>query len=95
LFLDEGDMDHQRFVSNLKTEIKRRIESGRLEMSRSDIEQIGKNVQMSPDEAAEYFMDVRGQVWEGEVVPSYSEHPWTEVSFDPEWFWQRHGIRPL
>jgi hypothetical protein len=43
----EGDMDQQRFVSNLKTEIKRRIESGRLGMSRSDIEQICKNVQMS------------------------------------------------
>jgi hypothetical protein len=91
----EGDMDQQRFVSNLKTEIKRRIESGRLIMSRSDIEQIGTKVQMSPDEAAECFMDVQGQVWEGEVVSSNSEHPWTGVVFDPEWFWQRHGIRPL
>jgi hypothetical protein len=90
----EGDMDQQRFVSNLKTEIKRRIESGRLDMSRSDIEQIGKNVQISPDEAAECFMDVRGQVWEGEVIP-HSDHTWTGIAFDPEWLWQRHGIRPL
>jgi hypothetical protein len=90
-----GDMDRQRFVSNLKTEIERRIESGRLNMSRLDVEQIGRKVQMSPDEAAEHFMDIRGQVWEGEIVSSYPQRHWTGVAFDPEWFWQRHSIRPL
>jgi hypothetical protein len=87
-------VDQEGFVKALRAKIKHRIEDGYLDMSRPDIVQIGRKVQMSPDEAADYFMDVRGQVWEGDVIPR-SGLPWTGVTFDPEWFWQQHGIRPL
>jgi hypothetical protein len=84
----------EEFVEALRAEIGRRIEEGQLHIGRKDVERIGREARMSPDEAAERFMDTRGQEWEGDIVPN-SDRRWTRVSFDREWFWQRHGIRPL
>jgi hypothetical protein len=84
----------EAFVEALRAEIGRRIEEGQLYIGRQDVERIGREARMSPDEAAERFMDTRDQEWEGDVVPN-SDRRWTRVSFDREWFWQRHGIRPL
>jgi hypothetical protein len=84
----------EEFVEALRAEIGRRIEEGQLHIGRKDVERIGREARMSPDEAAERFMDTRGQEWEGDIVPT-SVRRWTRVSFDREWFWQRHGIRPL
>jgi hypothetical protein len=84
----------EQFVEVLRAEIGRRIEEGQLYMSRQDVERIGREARMSPDEAAKRFIDTRGQEWEGDVVPNAARR-WTRVCFDPEWFWQRHGIRPL
>jgi hypothetical protein len=89
-----GCVDREGFVETLRTEIRRRIEDGRFDMGRTDIEQIGRKSRMSPEEAANHFMDIRGRVWEGNVVPR-SDRRWAEVTFDREWFWQQHGIRPL
>jgi hypothetical protein len=89
-----GCVDREGFVETLRTEIRRRIEDGRFDMGRTDIEQIGRKSRMSPEEAANHFMDIRGRVWEGNVVPR-SDQRWAEVTFDREWFWQQHGIRPL
>jgi hypothetical protein len=89
-----GCVDREGFVKAIQAKIKHRIENGHCEMSRLDIEQIGRKVQMSSNEAADYFMDIQGQVWEGRVIP-HSDHPWTGVAFDPEWFWTQYGIRPL
>lgn len=87
-------MDREGFVKAIQAKIKHRIENGYSDMSRLDVEQIGRKVQMSPDEAADCFMDVRGRVWEGKVVPR-SDRSWTGVTFDPEWLWRQYGIRPL
>lgn len=89
-----GCVDREGFVETLRTEIRRRIEDGRFEMGRTDIEQIGRKARMSPEEAANHFMDIRGRVWEGDVVPR-SGRGWAGVTFDREWFWRQHGIRPL
>jgi hypothetical protein len=87
-------VDREGFVETLRTEIRRRIEDGRFEMGRTDIEQIGRKARMSPEEAANHFMNIRGRVWEGDVVPR-SGRDWVGVTFDREWFWQQRGIRPL
>jgi hypothetical protein len=84
----------EKSVEALRVEIGRRIEEGQLYISRQDVERIGREARMSPDEAAERFIGIRGQEWEGDVV-SNSDRRWTRVSFDPEGFWQQHGIRPL
>jgi hypothetical protein len=51
----------EKFVEALRVEIGRRIEEGQLYISRQDVERIGREARMSPDEAAERFIDIRGQ----------------------------------
>jgi hypothetical protein len=53
-------VDQEGFVKALRAKIRHRIEDGYLDMSRPDIVQIGRKVQMSPDEAADYFMNGSG-----------------------------------
>lgn len=87
-------MDREVFDESLRNEISRRIEDGRFGMGRIDIEQIGKKARMSPEEAANHFMALRGRVWEGDIVPQSDRH-WSGVTFDRKWFWRQYGIRPL
>jgi hypothetical protein len=89
------DVVAQRFRRNVRAEILRLLNHQHLaQISRDEVERVGKDSGLSSGEATHEFLGLKGVVWEGTISrASESEHPWDIVHFDIPWF-QRRGDTP-
>ena len=89
------DVIAQRFRRNVRTEILRLLNHEHLaQISREEVERVGKESGLSSSEATHDFLGLKGMVWEGTTSRARdSEHLWDMVHFDVPWF-QRRGDAP-
>jgi hypothetical protein len=89
------DVIAERFRRNVRTEILRLLNHEHLaEISREEVERVGKDSGLPSSEATHEFLGLKGVVWEGTISrASDSEHLWDMVYFDISWF-QRRGETP-
>jgi hypothetical protein len=89
------DVIAERFRRNVRTEILRLLNHEHLaEISREEVERVGKDFGLPSSEATHEFLGLKGVVWEGTISrASDSEHLWDMVYFDVSWF-QRRGETP-
>ena len=89
------DVLAQRFRRNVRAEILRLLNHQHLaQISRDEVERVGKDSGLPSGEAADEFLGLKGVVWEGTTSRARdSEHLWDMVHFDVPWF-QRRGDAP-
>lgn len=48
-------------------------------LDRSQVEEIGQQLDLDPDEACKLFVEAKGDIWQGEFVESAEEPGWKAV----------------
>ncbi len=51
-------------------------------IDRSQVEEIGQQFEIDPDEARKLFVEAKGDVWQGEFVESDEEPGWEAVELE-------------
>jgi hypothetical protein len=72
----EGTRRRREFEEALRNAVAKLGREGKDRIDRSYIEDIGQRYDLEPDEAREFFMKSRGEIWQGELIECEGEPSW-------------------
>ncbi|MDP8953242.1 MAG: hypothetical protein M3N18_13610 [Actinomycetota bacterium] len=74
--------DRNEFGQALRNTVAKIVREGETRIDRERIERLGERHGVDPDEARRIFVDLRGDVWRGELVGTDDPAGWSAAELD-------------
>lgn len=80
--MTEGARDRNEFARTLRDMVAKVQREGGNRVERDRVEGLGERFGMDPEEARRIFVDLRGDVWRGELVGTDDPAGWTAAELE-------------
>ncbi len=80
--MTESARSRNEFAMALRNMVAKIVREGEARVDRERVEQLGERHGIDPEEARRIFVDLKGDVWRGELVATDDPAGWSEAELE-------------